>query len=76
LVQPADAGGLQAIPQQLLPACEQLLLGNLAGIDFGQDRSLGCVVFVYDAGFALQHPPRFTAAQVTTTFILAAHVRQ
>ena len=54
------AGGLQAIPQQLLPAREQLLVGNLAGIDIGQDRSLGCVVFVYDARLALQHPPRLT----------------
>ena len=33
------AGGLQALPQHLLPAREQFLLGNLAGIDVGQDRA-------------------------------------
>src|ERR1017187_4366259 len=52
------AGGPLALLHQVLPAREQFLPGNLAGIDVGQDRFLGHVVLVHDARHALQHAPR------------------
>ena len=52
------AGGPLALLHQVLPAREQFLPENLAGIDVGQDRFLGHVVLVHDARHALQHAPR------------------
>ena len=44
-------------------ACSRLEIGegNFSGIDFFKERFLGGVIFVRDAGAALEHPPGFAA---------------